>query len=65
MRVRNCAADLTVGRQNVPPDGPAGLRKGVSITDACIHWEDTVEVLRDLAEGVRKRRALQRSPNGH
>jgi 3-deoxy-7-phosphoheptulonate synthase len=53
------------GRQDVPADGPEGLKKGVSITDACIHWEDTVEVLRDLAAAVRKRRAGPNGVNGH
>ena len=53
------------GRQDVPAEGPAGLKKGVSITDACIHWEDTVEVLRDLAKGVRQRRERANGVNGH
>ena len=51
--------------------GKEGLKKGVSITDACIGWETTVEVLEDLAEAVRARRKLlgpeevvERSPNG-
>jgi len=56
---------MGVGRQDVPPEGPAGLKKGVSITDACIHWEDTVVVLRELAEAVRKRRAGANGLNGH
>jgi 3-deoxy-7-phosphoheptulonate synthase len=50
-------SNINEGRQDVPPEGKAGLKKGVSITDACINWEDTVEVLRNLAEGVRARRA--------
>jgi 3-deoxy-7-phosphoheptulonate synthase len=49
-------SNINEGRQDVPPEGKAGLKKGVSITDACINWEDTVEVLRNLAEGVRARR---------
>ena len=36
--------------------GPEGLEYGVSITDACIAWEDTVKVLDGLREGVRARR---------
>jgi len=56
---------LNEGRQDVPPEGPSGLKKGVSITDACIHWEDTVEVLRDLAKGVRQRRETTDGVNGH
>lgn len=56
---------MFLGRQNVPPEGPCGLKKGVSITDACIHWEDTVDVLRDLAKAVRKRREGVNGMNGH
>jgi 3-deoxy-7-phosphoheptulonate synthase len=51
-------SNIYEGNQKVPPEGPAGLLKGVSITDACINWEMTVEVLNDLADGVRARRAL-------
>jgi 3-deoxy-7-phosphoheptulonate synthase len=29
----------------------------VSITDACLGWDDTVPLLHELAEAVRKRRA--------
>ena len=47
---------LNEGTQKVPAEGPAGLKRGVSITDACISWETTVEVLEDLAEAVRVRR---------
>lgn len=37
------------------PLGKAGLQYGVSITDACIGWEDTEVALKDLAEAVRAR----------
>lgn len=40
----------------MPPEGKAGLKYGVSITDACIHWEDTESVLENLAQAVRARR---------
>jgi 3-deoxy-7-phosphoheptulonate synthase len=43
------------GAQKVPPEGKAGLKYGVSITDACIGWEDTETVLEELAQAVRKR----------
>jgi 3-deoxy-7-phosphoheptulonate synthase len=36
----------------------AALKKGVSITDACIDWDTTVEVLEQLAEAVRTRREV-------
>lgn len=40
----------------MPKEGKAGLKYGVSITDACIGWEDTEKVLETLAQAVRKRR---------
>ncbi|EEP76781.1 phospho-2-dehydro-3-deoxyheptonate aldolase [Uncinocarpus reesii 1704] len=49
-------SNMYEGNQKVPPEGPSGLAKGVSITDACINWEMTVDVLEDLAEAVRTRR---------
>lgn len=56
---------INEGNQKVPPEGPAGLKKGVSITDACINWETTVQVLNQLAEAVRARRAIKKqSSNG-
>ncbi|KAJ4303854.1 3-deoxy-7-phosphoheptulonate synthase [Collariella sp. IMI 366227] len=51
-------SNINEGNQKVPAEGPAGLKKGVSITDACIDWESTVAVLEDLAAGVRERRKL-------
>ncbi|KAL2162313.1 hypothetical protein VTH06DRAFT_7226 [Thermothelomyces fergusii] len=51
-------SNINEGNQKVPPEGPSGLKKGVSITDACINWETTVEVLEDLAAAVRERRKV-------
>jgi 3-deoxy-7-phosphoheptulonate synthase len=51
-------SNINEGSQKVPSDGPAGLQKGVSITDACIGWETTVDVLKGLAEAVRVRREV-------
>jgi 3-deoxy-7-phosphoheptulonate synthase len=56
-------SNINEGNQKVPAEGPAGLKKGVSITDACINWESTVEVLEGLAEAVRERR--KHASNGH
>ncbi len=42
------------GRQDLVPGQP--LEYGVSITDACIGWDATVDTLRALAEAVRERR---------
>ncbi|KAG9244815.1 hypothetical protein BJ878DRAFT_504465 [Calycina marina] len=49
---------INEGNQKVPAEGPNGLKKGVSITDACINWESTVEVLEGLAASVRERRKV-------
>lgn len=49
-------SNLVEGRQDIPPSGPAGLKYGVSVTDACIAWDATVEVLDRLRQGVRGRR---------
>jgi 3-deoxy-7-phosphoheptulonate synthase len=45
---------INAGRQDLLP-GKA-LDYGVSITDACLGWADTVKLLDVLAEGVRRRR---------
>ena len=46
---------LKPGRQDLLPDRP--LEYGVSITDGCIGWEESVALLDALAAGVRSRRA--------
>ncbi|KAJ0107925.1 hypothetical protein N8I77_003985 [Diaporthe amygdali] len=51
-------SNINEGNQKVPKEGKAGLQYGVSITDACIGWEDTESVLALLADGVKKRRAI-------
>src|SRR5579871_4020621 len=48
----------TTGNQKVPNEGKAGLKYGVSITDACINWEDTEKVLAELSASVQKRRSI-------
>lgn len=45
---------LVEGNQN--PDNGEPLVYGKSITDACIGWEDTETILRQLAEAVKARR---------
>ncbi|RYP78696.1 hypothetical protein DL771_000363 [Monosporascus sp. 5C6A] len=49
-------SNINEGNQKVPAEGPAALKKGVSITDACIDWDTTVQVIEDLAAAVRARR---------
>lgn len=65
-------SNINEGNQKVPADGPQALKKGVSITDACIAWDDTVTVLEQLADAVRTRRKSERvrtngvnKANGH
>jgi 3-deoxy-7-phosphoheptulonate synthase len=55
---------INEGNQKVPPEGPSGLKKGVSITDACIDWDTTVSVLEELAAAVHERRAKKGDTNG-
>jgi len=52
---------INEGAQKFTPgkDDPAKLQYGTSITDACINWDDSVNVLEILAEGVKKRRAMK------
>ena len=45
---------LHAGRQDLKPG--VALQPGVSITDGCIGWDDTVTVLRELAAAVRRGR---------
>jgi 3-deoxy-7-phosphoheptulonate synthase len=45
---------LVEGRQDLEAGQP--LQFGQSITDACLGWDDSVELLQVLAEGVKKRR---------
>ncbi|MEY3642581.1 MAG: hypothetical protein RLZZ149_509, partial [Pseudomonadota bacterium] len=49
---------LHAGAQKFTPgkDDPKNLEYGKSITDACINWDDSVQVLERLAGAVRKRR---------
>jgi 3-deoxy-7-phosphoheptulonate synthase len=46
---------LVAGRQNLETDGE--LIFGQSVTDACIGWDDTGPMLRELAEASARRRA--------
>ncbi|UPK99266.1 hypothetical protein LCI18_010201 [Fusarium solani-melongenae] len=51
-------SNVNEGNQKVPAEGKSGLKYGVSITDACINWEDTVTTLETLAQAVKDRRKL-------
>jgi len=45
---------LVAGRQNV--EEGKELVYGQSVTDACINWNDSVDILKDLAKAVKQRR---------
>jgi 3-deoxy-7-phosphoheptulonate synthase len=49
---------LVAGRQDIGED-PSALTYGQSVTDACMSWTSTVEVLDELAAAVRARRATR------
>lgn len=51
-------SNLHEGRQDIPKEGPIGLKYGVSITDACVSFEETVKMLQDLEDAVSRRRAV-------
>ncbi|KAL1635323.1 3-deoxy-7-phosphoheptulonate synthase [Neofusicoccum ribis] len=55
-------SNINEGNQKVPAEGPSALKKGVSITDACIDWETTVGTLENLAAAVKERR--EKAQNG-
>ncbi len=50
-------SNLVEGRQDLEPGGK--LVYGQSITDACLGWEDTVELLAELASAVEAGRAAR------
>jgi 3-deoxy-7-phosphoheptulonate synthase len=55
-------SNIYEGSQKAPVKGGLrALKPGVSITDACIDWETTVDVLEQLAEAARTRRQVKRN----
>ena len=55
-------SNLEEGAQKAP-NGREGLKRGVSITDACVSWDVTKGLLRDL-NAVRRRSFLSPSSGG-
>jgi len=49
-------SNINEGRQDLVEGQADKLKYGVSITDACISWDTTVETLQVLADGVKARR---------
>jgi 3-deoxy-7-phosphoheptulonate synthase len=65
-------SNLVEGKQSIPASGPQDLKRGQSVTDACINWDTTVAALDKLRQAVRARReragpkqALNRSSSLH
>ncbi|WP_095499253.1 3-deoxy-7-phosphoheptulonate synthase [Paraferrimonas haliotis] len=52
---------LKEGNQSLSPDAP--LEYGKSITDACLHWQDSETLIRELASASRQRLALLNGSN--
>ena len=52
---------INEGKQSMPAEGCTkdSLKYGVSITDGCVSWESTVEMLTKLSNAVKARRALK------
>lgn len=54
---------INEGKQSMP--GPnqdkSALKYGVSITDGCVGWETTVELLHNLSKAVQERRQINKS----
>ena len=48
-------SNLIEGRQDIGPREK--MTYGQSVTDACIHWDDTADLLRGLAASVKQRQA--------
>ncbi|KAJ7222468.1 hypothetical protein GGX14DRAFT_663871 [Mycena pura] len=49
---------INEGRQDVPSEGPKYLKYGVSITDACVNWETTVQMMDKLHAAAGQRRQV-------
>ncbi|KZT54758.1 3-deoxy-7-phosphoheptulonate synthase [Calocera cornea HHB12733] len=56
-------SNINAGKQDVPPEGPKGLKYGVSITDGCVDWESTIVMLDKLNEAVAARRKVHAGQN--
>ncbi|TIB39345.1 hypothetical protein E3P86_01158 [Wallemia ichthyophaga] len=54
-------SNINEGRQDVPAEGPSGLKHGVSITDACVDFQMTIDMLNELNDAVLFRRSQSQS----
>ncbi|EMG47770.1 ARO4 Phospho-2-dehydro-3-deoxyheptonate aldolase [Candida maltosa Xu316] len=55
-------SNIHEGKQSMPPAGSGKevLKYGVSITDGCVSWETTVDMLTKLSQAVQTRRSLKK-----
>lgn len=53
--------ESNINSGNQKCDGKTPLQYGVSITDACVDWEGTLDILDTLAAGVKARRAARQA----
>lgn len=55
-------SNINEGKQSMPAEGKGkeSLKYGVSITDGCVSWEQTIDMLDSLAKAVQKRRELKK-----
>jgi 3-deoxy-7-phosphoheptulonate synthase len=49
-------SNLYPGKQTLDPEHPENLKYGVSITDACISWDETVRLLFKLSNAIKNQR---------
>lgn len=52
-------SNINEGKQSIPAEGKKALKYGVSITDGCVSWETTENMLEELSQAVKARRALK------
>lgn len=54
---------INEGKQSMPgpKEDKSALKYGVSITDGCVGWETTVELLHNLSKAVQERRQINKS----
>ncbi|KAI8461744.1 3-deoxy-7-phosphoheptulonate synthase, partial [Phakopsora pachyrhizi] len=53
-------SNVNEGRQDIPKEGPEGLKHGISITDACIDLQTTIKTLKSLQSSVVERRSTRK-----
>ncbi len=52
-------SNINEGNQKVPETGAKDLKYGVSITDACVNWDDTMIMLQQLSNAQKQRKTIK------